>query len=395
MNDRVVLGLGGTVDYLIEWDSTVVEQLVSAYAIRADELSTNVPVDSERNLLRCLLAFVRDGAGGERFVARSEIVETFSRRFVRAEVLGGTCTRAALAMDILGVPATLHLVSIDDHVRRLLPAGCHYVCSADQDSTDPHLIVQFRAGTRVRAGDLDLSAPHPNRVILANDPPHEQMRLSPELGGILDEARVFLLSGLNAIRDPAVLDTRLTELAALLADLGPDCLVHYEDAGFHVPALSAEVNRRLGPYVAVHSMNEDELQTYLGRTCDLLDPAEMAQALIDVRAQVSADTIVVHTKYWSLAAGPAAHRYDDALQGGITMASARYLYGDEATAADYDAVELTPPNPVGAAFVAALETLRPGTVAGRPAIRLQTTTPTTIGLGDSFVGGFLAAWCRP
>ena len=43
-----VLGLGGTVDYEIRWDSRVVESLVLEYAIRAAEVSTSVPIRSER-----------------------------------------------------------------------------------------------------------------------------------------------------------------------------------------------------------------------------------------------------------------------------------------------------------------------------------------------------------
>lgn len=392
MSDRIVLGLGGTVDYLVGWDSAVLEELVRAYGIRADELSTAVPVTSERNLVRCLLAFVRDGVGGERFVASSAIVESFSRRFVTEVVLGGTGVRAAIAMDKLGVKTTLHLVSIDDHVRRLLPASCSYVCSADQDTTDPHLIVQFDAGVRVRAGDIDLCAPSANRVILANDPPHEQMRLSPELGAVLADARIFGISSLNAIRDAAVLDRRLAELRALLAELRPGCLVHYEDAGFHVPELAPRVNAGLGERVTVHSMNEDELHAYLGRAYDLLDPVAMAVALRTIRITVTAPTIVVHTRYWALAIGRDAEAFAAALRGGITMASTRYLYGDGFTESDYAAVARLPPSQAALTFAAGIEAALPGQVHCQAAILLQTDHPTTVGLGDSFVGGFLAAW---
>ena len=392
MTDRIVLGLGGTLDYLIRWDSAVIEELVLAYGIRSDELSTEVPVTSERNLLRCLLAFVRAGVGGERFVASSDIVESFARRFVTEVVLGGTGVRAAIAMDKLGVKTTLHLVSIDDHVRRLLPASCSYVCSAVRDTTDPHLIIQFDAAVRVRAGDLDLSAPSANRVILANDPPHEQMRLSPELGAVLADARIFGISSLNAIRDPAVLDQRLGELRDLVAGLPPGCLVHYEDAGFHVPALSRRVNAGLGDRVSVHSMNEDELHAYLGRTYDLLDASEMAEALRTIRRKLSAPTIVVHTRYWALALGRDVEAFAPALRGGITMASTRYLYGDGFTESDYTTVARLPPSDAALAFATGIEAELPGQVHCQAAILLQTDQPTTVGLGDSFVGGFLAAW---
>jgi hypothetical protein len=124
MVENLVLGLGGTVDYEIVWDSSVIEGLVAEYDIRTSDLTTTIPVDSERDLVVVLLGFVRDGVGGERFVASSDIVERFAARFDKRITLGGTPVRAAMAMEVLGVTCTVHLVSIDDHVRRLLPAGC-------------------------------------------------------------------------------------------------------------------------------------------------------------------------------------------------------------------------------------------------------------------------------
>lgn len=394
MTDRIVLGLGGTVDYVVTWDSAVIEELVRAYDLRAAELSTVIPVQSERDLLRSLLAFVRDGSGGERFVATTAIIERFSARFNKDIALGGTGARAAIAMDRLGMKTTLHLVSIDDHVRRLLPPGCTYVCSAPSDSTHPHLIMQFRAGTQVCANDIDLCAPHSNRVIFTNDPPHQELLLSEELGTLLADARIFLISGFNVVQDPAILRQRLATLRQYLARVPADCLVHYEDAGFHVPALSEQVNRQLDDVIDVHSMNEDELQAYLGRTCNLLGPDETAQALTEIRALVHAPTVVIHTKYWSLAVGRDANLYTDALQGGVTMASTRYLHGDNFTEAEYNQVAHAPPSDAGAAFATEIEALMPDVVRCVPAILLTTSNPTTIGLGDAFVGGFLAAWRR-
>ena len=144
MGTRYVLGLGGTVDYEIDWDPGTLTRLAAEWGLRPDALAAGVPILSERALLRSLLGFVRVGVGGGRFVASSEIVEAFARRFERRVTLGGTCVRAAIAMDrVRDLPALVHLVSIDDDVRRLLPASTPYLCSADRDTTDPHLIVQY------------------------------------------------------------------------------------------------------------------------------------------------------------------------------------------------------------------------------------------------------------
>lgn len=390
MTKNVVLGLGGTVDYEIGWDSSVVEELVVRYSIDAAELSTSIPVISERDLVVTLLAFMQDGVGGERFIASSDVVEAFASRFEKRVTLGGTCVRAGLAMARLGISSTLHLVSIDDHVRRLLPEACSYICSAPEDSTDPHLIVQFGSGDRVRAGNLDLEAPHPNRVIFTNDPPNTEMVLSDRLGEVLETAGIFLISGLNVIKDDSLLDDRLRELRQLLTQLPADSKVIYEDGGFHIPVFGERVRDAMADVVDVYSMNEDEMQSHLHRTLDLLDVVGMDTALRDLRTVVPAKTVVIHTKYWSLAMGPEAAHYERSLRGGITMASTRFCHGDHFTVQDHQAVSQLPVNSAGAAFSKAIEHRFDGTVRCIPALSLDPEAPTTIGLGDSFVGGFIA-----
>ena len=395
MSTRFVLGMGGTVDYEIRWDPTVLEQLAAEHGVGRDDLDLAAPVDSVRDLVRSLLAFVRDGAGGERFVASSDIVEAVAARFDKVVTLGGTCVRAAIAMDVLGVPSTMHLVSIDDTVRQLLPASVDHVSSAEQDSLDPHLIVQYPAGARVRLGDVELVAPHPNRIIYANDPPHRELRIAADLPDALSTADVFLLSSFNVIQELATLDARLWQVRDAMRSLPPDALIMFEDAGYHVPALSRRVRDEMVRAVDVYSLNEDEMQAYLGCKVDLLDAAAVAKAVRELHDVVPAPTLVVHTKYWALAVGERAQSLRPALVGGIIMASTRYRLGDGFTAHDYAATGAMSPGAAGsqvAAEVAAL--LGPGATIV-PALNLSdVTSPTTIGLGDAFVGGFLAALAR-
>lgn len=391
MTQNVVLGLGGTVDYEIRWDSAVMDELVVTYGIVPEELSRTIPVQTERDLTVTLLAFLRDGVGGERFIASSDVVEAFAARFEKCVTLGGTPVRAALAMAKLGFDSTVHLVSIDDDVRRLLPEGCKYVCSAPEDSTDPHLIVQFSQGDAVRVGEVVLQAPHPNRVIYTNDPPNTEMLLSDQLGGLLETADVFLVSGLNVMNDPAALKQRLQELRRLIRRLSPDARVVYEDAGFHIPEFGEHVRDTMAEVVDVYSMNEDEMHSHLGRTTDLLDVAAMEGALRDIQAVVPARVVVIHSKYWSLAVGLEAAAYERSLAGGINMASTRFCHGDGFSAEDHYVVSQSAANVAGAAFSKSIEQRFNGTVRCLPALALDPAKPTTIGLGDSFVGGFIAA----
>jgi ADP-dependent phosphofructokinase/glucokinase len=393
VSSETVLGLGGTVDFEIEWDSSVLETLASDYGVTIEELTTGNPIASVRDLLVSVLAFLQSGSGGERFVASSGIVEAFAARFASRVTLGGTGVRAALAMEVLGVTSTLHLVSIDDHVRRLLPTGSSYISSADHDSTDPHLIIQFPVGATVRIGAVALTATQANRLIYSHDPPNQTLYLSDQLGAALTDAGLFLISGFNSMQDAEALDERLSQLRSAMTRLPRSATVFYEDSGFHRPELSVRVRDALLDLIDVYSMNEDELGTHLGRSVALLDPDAVRGALSEVLELIPAHQLVVHTKYWSAVVGEDAERYREALQGGILMSSTRYRFGDGFTLADYEGMAEERRNPAGAALALALESAVPGVVC-IPAFLLDDPSPTTIGLGDSFVGGFVAALVR-
>jgi ADP-dependent phosphofructokinase/glucokinase len=387
---RLVLGLGGTVDYELRWDAAVLGRLAAEHGVRREELTSTAPVVDERSLLVAVLALIDSGAGAERFVTSSAVVEEFAAHFDFAVTLGGTGVRAGLVLDALGIPSTQHLVSIDDNVRRLLPAAVSFICSAAEDTLDPHLIVQYPAGARIPLADGDVVAPAANRLIFANDPPNREMRLAAELAETLATASALLVSGFNTMQDHDLLEQRLGELREAMRRLPVDALVYYEDAGFYTRAFAETVRARLLPAIDVYGLNEDELQEYVGSTVDLLNPAEVVDALSRVRTIIPGPVLVVHTRYWAVAVGSAAARHRAALESAVRVAATRYRLGDSFTAADVEGTTAMSRHERGAELVAAIETAMPEAV-GVPAFSLDVAHPTTIGLGDTFVGGFLAA----
>ena len=144
------------------------------YGIVAAELDAAVPVVAERDLVVSILGVPAGGVGGERFVASLRRPRRV-RRPVRHPGDPGRHVRAGGDRDApLGVPARAP-GQHRRHVRRLLPAASSYVCSAVEDSTDPHLIVQYPAGPRCPRGRHRDRAPHPNRLIYVNDPPNREL----------------------------------------------------------------------------------------------------------------------------------------------------------------------------------------------------------------------------
>lgn len=391
MNAKIALGFGDNVDYEIVWDAQVIATLINHYGIRVGEIAANCPIDSERDLVISILSFLQTGSGGERFVASSTILEQFAQRFVVNYTLGGTPVRAAIAMRKIGYTAALHLVTINDHVRNLIPPDSPYVCSNAAESVHPHLIVQFGQGDCVKAGDIDICASRANRIIYHHDTDNITMKLNEDFADLLTDAKVLLISGFNAMQDATLLTDRMAALLRMLAKLPTDTQIYYEDAGFYNPRFNELIFSTLGPKITIFSLNEDELQGHLGRKLDLLDAEQVQAALADLHKLISVPMIVVHSMYWALAYGENAQRVAKALSGGVTMATTRFRYGDEFTLANYQEVAVLPPNQGGARFADAVQKLLADQVCCVPVAHVEQANGTTIGLGDAFVGGFLPA----
>lgn len=391
---EVLLGMGGCVDHEVRWDAAVIEDLVREHRIGIAELSgpgrrgEGGRVPGERGMLVELLSqFVR-GSGSERFVDDPTALLTFSRRFPVRQSLGGSSVRAAVALDRLGLSSTLHLVSIDDDVRRLLPRSAAYMCSAGEDSTHPHVIVQYPAGARVRVGEEVLRAPQANRLIFVNDPPNAELRIAPEFGPAVRAAQVIVISGFNTMSGIEAVRERAGQVREQLNGRAPGAAVVYEDAGFHHDDQREVVLSTLRDAVDIWSMNEDEAQHYLGRELDLLDPAQVVAAVQDLYEFVAVPTLVLHTRHWALAHGPGGFRA--ALRSGIAAASARYAHGDDWQPAEREALAQAGAAPEVDRAAEAIEAGLSGTATVLPVPRLAVAEATTIGLGDTFLGGFVA-----
>ncbi len=391
MKERIALGFGNNVDYEIIWDSRVIENMVIRYGIRNEELDISRVVTNERDLVISIVSFLNAGVGGERTVSSSEILEQFSRNFEKRITLGGTGVRAAIAMRKLGYTSALHLVTVNDHVRRLIPHDSPYVCSNTHDSLYPHVIVQFGKGSGVRAGDIDIRANQANRIIYHRDDDNIAMSLNKGFSDLITGVKVLLLSGFNAMQDEALLLKRLESLTRIMEALPKDALILYEDAGYYEPKFRRMILQILEERKHIISLNEDELQEYVGRKLDSLNAFQIKEALEDLRRLIPKPVIVVHTRYWALAYGDEAFKLSKALKGGVTMATTRFYYGDEFTPDNYSEIEGLRANEGGAAFSNEVNRLLGNRVCCFPVAHVDLPNATTIGLGDAFVGGFLSA----
>ena len=391
MSEKIALGFCNNVDYEIVWNDEVFQDLVANCQIRADELHSGGPIKDERDLVISILSFMSSAGGGERFVASSELIENFAGRFEKKITLGGTSVRAAIAMRTLGHTSALHLITQNDHVRRLIPADSPYVCSNDCDSSYPHLIVQYPQGAYIRAGDIDIRARTPNRLIYHCNADRIALNLNEDFADLITDAEVMLISGFNAIQSERVLETRLRAVSKMLDRLSSDATVFLEDSAYYDPAFRNLIFRMLGDRIDIFSLNEDELQVHLRRAVNLRDEDDIRRALADLRRTIPVATLVVHTGHWALAHGDDASRYAAALKAGVTMATTRFRYGDDFTSENYRDIESRPPSATIARFAENINATPGNSFYCVPVADVEQANATTIGLGDAFVGGFLPA----
>lgn len=395
MKKQIALGFQNTVDFELAWEPHTLEQLIEQHGIGKQDIRCDIPIQTERDLLLVLLSYMMAGTGSERTVRSSEVTRGFASHFSYQVTLGGTAIRAAIAMSQIGVPSTVHACSLNRHFTALIPDSVSWLASVPDEGENfhPHVILQYPLHAHIHANDIDFTTQRANRVIFAHDPPSEQLYIHPGFAQAIAGSNVFLAASYNVIREESVLRDRLRSTIDIIRSLPADCVTVMEDACFESPRIRQVVTDTLSPYLHLFSMNEDELQDRAGQSFDLLDPKAVAQAIQTVYQQIRVPILVCHTAYWALAYGQNPESVCTALESGIAMAATRFRLGDSFHRSDFEESKRWTDRAAGISFSQALTGyLEPQRLVCLPGKDLDhVPCPTTIGLGDAFIGGMLPA----
>ncbi len=398
MSERIAMGFHTCVDYELVWDTTVVEEQIKAFDIRADELRMDIEVDSERAIWIVCLAHFKEGIGGEAVPLDPEDCERFANHFEYKVTLGGTATRAAILLDRLGYGTLLQTSCYNEHVRRLMPGSVRALPGVDKDHNKvyPHVVLQCGGGGRIHANDIDFVTPRENRIMVSRDADSLNIPILPEeFGKMITDVDVFLLGCFSEVIDKDVLRGCMEKTRALLAHLKEGAVVVLEDGCYVRKEFRYYVHEQLRSVIDVLSMNEDELQDYIGRRINILDPQAVKDALEKVRESTGVKTLIVHSAAWALAYGEHAGDMRRALEGGSIAASTRFRMGDGFASEDYEATKKIKDKEEGILFGEELGRMLGERICCIPAKDLSFVEhPTVVGLGDTFAGGLLMGLLR-
>ncbi|MDC7287255.1 hypothetical protein NXH76_05540 [Blautia schinkii] len=387
--DKIALGFSNTVDYEIEWDASYLEKLIRYVGLYEDDIKEMQNIRSMKELLSSILFHMRDGSGCGLLTEVPQVIEEFIKGTKYRVALGGTNLRAAEIISALGGSALVHLVSLNEDTKKLMPANISWIGGEEFQCCFPHIAIQFPKNAYIKANDIEITSPRENRVIYSGDTACAHMPLNLEFFNRACKARAVLLSSFDLITDPHILQMRVSEVKAGLQAVDRSrTVVFYEHAFFGDETAGDFVRNELGGYIDIYSMNEDEFQTLIGKKINLLDETEVAEGLMAAREKLPTSTMIVHTCYWALVFGSRADEFTEALQYGMLTASTRY----RCQKVDKAGIEATGKLPLQIRAGQFAKRLEAGFESGLrclPAAEINVSNPTTVGLGDSFVGGFL------
>lgn len=392
MGEKIALGFHTCVDYELKWDLDAVINAIKEYDIHDDELVIDTQPTSERGIWTSTLAYMKQGMGGEIVPSTPEVCEDFAKRFQYKITIGGTSTRAAIAIEKIGYSSVIQMSCYNSYIRDLLPKRIHYYSSVGLDHTDsyPHISVTYNKGVRICANDIDFVTSRENRVLISRDIDSQLLVIKEEFYPLMQDAEVFLMSCFSQIVDEDILKARLKTTKALLSHINKDTIVVAEDGCYVEKSFRYMVHRELAPCIDILSMNEDELQEYIERRIDVLDVDAVLEAVKYVYDKVGVPTIVVHSADWAIAYGKYAYGMREALESAITMAATRIQYGDEYGLEEYNQIKALGSKDKSVLFSKEIKELAGDIIECVPSKDMSfVKNPTVVGLGDTFIGGML------
>ena len=393
MGDKIVLGFHACVDFELKWDPKKIEELIRYYDIKEEELTTDeLNIDSERKLLLASLGHMKAGVGAEFIPEKPEICFDFAQHFDYKTTIGGTAARAAIAISKLGYESALSMVCYNKYIKELLPEKVHYYSNVGENHgyVYPHVVLSYPANAHIQANGVDFVTPRENRMMFSRDVDSLNMVISQGFAPMLKDAEVMLLSCFSEVLDEAILKERMVQVNQLLEELPEKAFVVMEDGCYVNKEFRVYVHEALHEKLDALSMNEDEMQEYIGKRINIMNPAAVLDAIRYIYERINVPLLIVHSAKWAIAYGKDADKMAHVLEGGTNSASTRFCYGDDSGVKEYEETAKLAVRQDSIVFGEELEKMSDRAICCVPSKDLSFVEhPVVVGLGDSFAGGLL------
>jgi ADP-dependent phosphofructokinase/glucokinase len=376
---NIALGFGNNVDYVITMNSSLLQDSILRLHIHSDDIHFYSDLMTEKEVLCTLLHCIQTQVGGERYIGNSQVLQQLSDHFPHKKSVGGTAARAANILAEEGIGSLLHCISYTDEDKQFIHPLVDVVSNRNEESSCFHCIIQYNKGLHILIDDLSIVAKQSNRIILNNNPVIRTLPIHPLFFLRAQTCKLLLLSGLNAIHDAKILETRLLEIIQGISIGDKTKTIIYEDGCFHIANHRMLVIKLLCPHLSVYSMNEEEWRELV--KTPFVTEEQKIEALILAGKILGVPTVIVHTQAFVMACGLHAKKYQEALQKGVDVATCHLL-------GEADNPLEKPLCPEGLQMQKLCKHYE--NLCCVPSYVIDKETLTTVGLGDAFIAGFLS-----
>ncbi len=406
---RHVFGYTGNYDIVLKWDVNVYNQILKEFLKEEPTADAGDTVNSMEDFARISSYCLMKGIGASFDVANLEVCKYLQERFEPEPALGGTCAQGVAAHAAVGFPAVAQLTDKCKEVCKMMDApGVQVVKGkelapvmegASDEAPVYHMILQFSKDDKFIVHGKEYTVPLSNRLILFYDQIHKIVPIDQCFFDYWDEhaedISSYLVSGFDAILDPAIMEERLSQLVPHFETIrkkNPDFIAYLEGAYYMNPQVKEMAFKRLAPYMDIVGTNEEELvaqnEAY-GIITDITDIDSVIKGLEAFMSRYGIRGVVLHTKDYAMYYGEELKGID--IEKGLTMGN--LMSGTRARIGKYGTLEECRESlklglsPAGLAFHEKLETVRTDKMAMLVPSRYLEHPKYTIGLGDTFVSG--------
>jgi len=410
---KFIFGYTSDLDVVLEWNTEAFNTIISEHLKTTPSVKDGDVIDSMESFARIVSYYVLNGLGGEVEIIENSICELLESAFKHTFALGGTGAQGGAALSAMGFPVLMHITDMSKEVCDLLdrpgvdvvtPKGTKPIIEAASDELPiRHIILQYTKGEKINICGKEYEVPLSNRLIMDYDKVHKRLPIKSAFINYCEkhakDILAYSVSGFNAIIDAEIMSRHADELYAhfnRIKEKNENAIIYLEGAYYLNSDVKNLVFDKLARSIDILGMNEEELVDHTEKHGVMTDKDDIESVLNGLELLLDiypAKGIVLHTKDYSMYCGDELPGidYEKGLTLGNLMSGTRARIGEYGTIEDCEATLSLGLSETGCAFAKALTGKATDKQVYLVPSRYMEQPKFTIGLGDTFMAGFMLA----